>query len=125
MTSLRYRSAWIAASVLLVLLVIWGSLQPNVPSPALSNFDKFEHFGTYTVLALWFTGFSRRSRYWVVALALVALGLAMEIAQFLMHAGRAAEALDIAANTAGVALGVLVAAFGTGNWVRKVETWLP
>jgi VanZ family protein len=125
MIALRYRTAWIVASVLLVVLVIWGSLQTSVQSPALAGFDKVEHFGTYTLLAVWFTGFSRRSRYWIVALALVGLGLAMEIAQFTMQAGRVAEPLDMAANTAGVALGVLVATFGAGGWVQKVEAWLP
>jgi VanZ family protein len=125
MIALRYRAAWIAASALLVLLVVWGSLQTSVQSPAIGGFDKVEHFGTYTLLAIWFTGFTRRSRYWAVALALVGLGLAMEIAQFTMQAGRVAEPLDMAANAAGVALGVLVATFGTGGWVQKVEAWLP
>ena len=125
MIALRYRTAWIVASVLLVLIVIWGSLQTSVQSPALAGFDKFEHFGTYVVLALWFTGFSRRSHYWVVALALLGLGLAMEIAQFTMQAGRVADPLDMAANAAGVALGLLAATFGTGGWVPKVEAWLP
>jgi VanZ family protein len=125
MIALRYRTGWIVASALLVLLVIWGSLQTSVQTSPMGGFDKFEHFGTYTVLAVWFTGFASRSRYWVVALALIALGLAMEVAQFAMQAGRVAEPLDMAANTAGVALGVLVAIFGTGGWVQKVEAWLP
>jgi VanZ family protein len=125
MNALRYRTAWVVASVLLVLLVVWGSLQTSVQSPALGGFDKFEHFGTYTVLATWFTGFSRRNRYWVVALALLGLGLALEITQFAMQAGRVAEPLDMAANTAGVAVGVLLATFATGGWVQKAEAWLP
>lgn len=125
MRVLRYRSAWIAASVLLVLIVVWGSLQTSVQSPAIGGLDKFEHFGTYALLAIWFTGFARKSRYWIVALALLGLGLGLEIAQFTMHAGRVAEPLDMAANTAGVALGVLVALFLTGDWVQKVEASLP
>lgn len=125
MIALRYRATWIFASVLLVLLVVWGSLQTSVPTPALGGFDKFEHFGTYTVLAVWFTGFARKARYWVVAVALVALGLAMEIAQFAMHAGRTADPLDMAANAAGITFGVLLALIATGGWVQKVEAWLP
>jgi len=125
MIALRYRTAWIVASVLLVLLVIWGSLQTSVQTAPIGGFDKFEHFGTYTVLAIWFTGFAPRGRYWLVALALIGLGLAMEIAQFTMQAGRVAEPLDMAANTVGVALGVLIALFGTGGWVQRVEAWLP
>ncbi len=125
MIALRYRTAWVVASALLVLLVIWGSLQTSVKTPVAGGFDKFEHFGTYTVLALWFTGFARRNRYWAVVLALLALGLAMEIAQFAMHAGRTADPLDMAANAAGVAAGVLAATFATGGWIQKADAWLP
>jgi VanZ family protein len=124
MIALRYRSAWILASITLVLLVIWGSLQTSVQGPTIDGFDKFEHLGTYAVLAVWFTGFFRRSRYWVVALGLLGLGLALEIAQFAMHAGRVADPFDMAANTLGVTLGVLIAVFATGGWARKVEAWL-
>lgn len=125
MIALRYRSAWIVASVLLVVVVVWGSLQTSVQTAPMGGFDKVEHFGTYAVLAVWFTGFAQRGRYWLVALALLALGFAMEIAQFAMQAGRVAEPLDMAANAAGVALGVVIALFGTGGWVQKVEAWLP
>jgi len=125
MIALRYRTAWLVASALLVLLVIWGSLQTSVRSPVLGGFDKVQHFGTYVVLALWFTGFSRRSHYWSVALALLGLGFAMEIAQFTMQAGRVAEPLDMAANAAGVALGVLAATYGTGGWIQKADARLP
>ncbi|HEX9206736.1 MAG TPA: VanZ family protein [Steroidobacteraceae bacterium] len=124
MIALRHRSAWVLASIALVLLVIWGSLQTSVQGPTIDGFDKFEHLGTYAVLAVWFTGFFRRSRYWVVVLALLGLGLALEIAQFAMHAGRVADPFDMAANAAGVALGVGVAAYRTGGWVHKVEAWL-
>jgi VanZ family protein len=124
MIALRHRGAWVLASIALVLLVIWGSLQTSVQGPTIDGFDKFEHLGTYAVLAVWFTGFFRRSRYWVVVLALLGLGLALEIAQFAMHAGRVADPFDMAANAAGVALGVGVAACLTGGWVRKVEAWL-
>jgi VanZ family protein len=125
MIALRYRTAWVVASALLVLLVIWGSLQTTVQTVPQGGFDKVQHFGTYAMLAVWFTGFAQRSRYWLVAVALLALGLAMEIAQFTMQAGRVAEPLDMVANAAGVALGVLVAVLGTGGWVQKADAWLP
>lgn len=124
MLALRRRLLWRVASAALVLLVIWGSLQTQVDIPAPEGVDKFEHFGCYAFLTVWFTGLYARSRYWVVAVALLALGLSMEIGQYLMGAGRDADPYDMAANTVGVALGLASALTFTGGWAPKVETWL-
>ncbi len=51
MLSLRYRAFWIAASVVLVTVVVWGSLQTAFGGPTLHGFDKVEHFSTYMFLA--------------------------------------------------------------------------
>jgi VanZ family protein len=124
MLALRHRLAWIVASVALVAIVVWGSLQTAVHVDAPHGFDKVEHFSTYMVLALWFTGLYARPRWWAVVLVLLALGLSMEISQYLMHAGRDADPYDMAANTAGVAVGLLLAWLATGGWAQKVEGWL-
>jgi glycopeptide antibiotics resistance protein len=75
-------------------------------------------------LALWFTGMVRSDRYWVVVGALLLLGLSMEIGQYLMHVGRTADPYDMAANTAGVALGIVAALRISGGWIGKVDAWL-
>jgi VanZ family protein len=124
MLELRHRWLWVTASIVLVLGVIWGSLQTGLHLPVPAGFDKVEHFGTYLVLALWFTGLFPRRRYWVVVGALLLLGLSMEIGQYLMHAGRMADPDDMAANTAGVALGLIMALLATGGWAPKVDAWL-
>ena len=124
MLALRHRWLWGTASVVLVLGVIWGSLQTSVDIPVPGGFDKFEHLGTYLVLALWFTGMFPRARYWAVVGALLLLGLSMEVGQYLMHAGRLADPDDMAANTAGVVLGLAVALLATGGWTPKVDAWL-
>jgi VanZ family protein len=124
MLSLRHRWFWIAASAVLVVTVVVGSLQ-NVFAPALvQGFDKLEHFGTYMFLAVWFTGLYRRPRYWMIAAGLVALGLSMELAQFLMQAGRMGDPYDMAANTGGVAAGLVLACLATGGWAERLEAWL-
>jgi VanZ family protein len=124
MPGLRHRWFWLCASAVLVLGVIWGSLQTGTDIAVPAGFDKVEHFGTYLFLAVWFTGMVRRGRYWVVVAALLLLGLALEIGQDLMHRGRTADPDDMAANTAGVALGIVVAWLATGGWTQKVDAWL-
>lgn len=124
MLSLRYKSIWIFASVVLVLGVIWGSLQTAFGGAVPQGFDKVEHFSTYMFLAVWFTGLLHRPRYWIAALALLALGLSLEIAQFAMRAGRMGDPYDMAANTGGIVAGVLLALLLTGGWAQRVESWL-
>ena len=124
MLPLRHRGLWIALSVVLVSAVAYGSLQPDFGPDVPANFDKVEHFAAYLGLALWFTGLFARSRYWLVAAALVAFGLAIEAAQGAMNLGRSAEALDMVANVLGVSLGLVIAMRGSGEWAHRFEAWL-
>jgi VanZ family protein len=124
MLNLRYRPFWIAASAVLVLGVVWGSLQTVLGGEVPQGFDKVEHFGTYLFLAVWFTGLIARKRWWLVAVTLLMLGAAMEAGQYLMQAGRTADVYDMAANTAGIAAGLTLAALLTGGWAQRVESWL-
>ena len=124
MLNLRFRPFWIAASAILVLVVVWGSLQNSLGGAMPLGFDKVEHFGTYLFLAVWFTGLFTRPRWWTVAVTLLALGAAMEAGQYLMQAGRSADFYDMAANTAGVAVGLWLAAVLTGGWAQRIESWL-
>jgi VanZ family protein len=124
MLPLRYRAFWIAASLAMVVIVIWGSLQTEFATAPVHGFDKVEHFSTYMFLAVWFTGLFVRPRWWRIVAGLLGLGLAMEIGQYLMHAGRMGDPLDMAANTAGVAAGVSLALLLTGGWAQKIESWL-
>lgn len=124
MLHLRYQSFWIAASAVLVLGVVWGSLQTSLDADVPQGFDKVEHFSTYLFLAVWFTGLFARPRWWLIVATLLALGAAMEAAQYVMQAGRSADIYDMVANTAGVAAGLLLAAMLTGGWAQRIESWL-
>jgi len=124
MLPLRYRPYWIAASCVLVAIVVWGSLQTSIRANVGLGFDKVEHFGTYLFLAIWFTGLYRRPRYWAVVAALLLLGLTMELTQFAMHAGRTADPYDMAANGAGIIAGLLFAGISTGGWAQRFEAWM-
>jgi VanZ family protein len=124
MLPLNHKRLWIAASALLVAGVIYGSLSPAPALAVPGNLDKIEHFSSYLILAVWFTALYPRSRYWLVAVALLALGLTMELMQHIMALGRFADPRDMVANAAGVLLGSVLAVVATGGWVRKVDAWL-
>lgn len=124
MLELRHGWWWLLASAVLVGVVVWGSLETGTDIPGPPGFDKVEHLTVYLALALWFTGLVHRGRYWLVVCGLLALGASMEALQYAMHAGRTADVLDMAANTAGIAAGIAIAVLGSGGWARKVEAWL-
>ncbi len=124
MLNLRYRPYWIAASVVLVIGVVWGSLQTALGGDMPHGFDKVEHFSTYMFLAVWFTGLFTRARWWMIVAGLLALGVSMEVGQFMMQSGRMGDPYDMVANTAGVTAGVLLALLLTGGWAQRIESWL-
>ena len=124
MLELRLRGLWLTASVVLVSIVVWGSLQTSVNVPVPGEFDKVEHLGTYGFLTVWFTGLYPRRRDAIIVLALLGLGLSMEIGQYLMGMGRDADPVDMLANAVGVALGLGIARTVTGGWTARVESWL-
>ena len=124
MLPLSHKRLWLAASALLLLFVVYGSLSPAPQVDLPANADKIEHFAAYLLLALWFTALYPRSKYWVVAGALLALGLSMEILQHVMAMGRVADPQDMAANSAGVLLGCGLAVSVTGGWATRVDAWL-
>jgi VanZ family protein len=121
---LAHAPAWIAASLLLVALVVWGSLMPGQDAPPVDHLDKVEHAAVYALLAVWFTGLVARPRYPLVGVALFVLGVLMEVLQHAMHLGRQADVLDVAANVCGTVAGVGLAAWRTGGWAPRVEAWL-
>jgi hypothetical protein len=95
------------AFVIGVAAVIWLSLSPGsgiVPEP----WDKLMHALAYLALtAVAAGGFSRRSLFVVCALALLALGFVLEMAQVRVP-GRQVSMPDALANGCGVALGAVL-----------------
>jgi glycopeptide antibiotics resistance protein len=59
-----------------------------------------------------------------VAAGLLALGVLIEVLQWVMNLGRSAEALDVLANTLGVGVGITIALLATGGWALRLESWL-
>ena len=121
---LRWLPVWLATGWLLVAAVIYLSLTPAPPDVDLPQGDKFGHVLAYAVLMFWFIQIYIRMRSRVgIALALVAMGIALE---FLQGYGgyRTFEVADMAADAAGVALGWASGPPRTGNLFWRIENML-
>jgi VanZ family protein len=123
--SLAYRRHWLVLGLVLVFAVIVSSLAPWVSTPGTyPGFDKMEHVAAYLVLMVWFAGLHPRHAWRWLALALLAMGVLLELAQGAMHLSRTADVRDVVANAAGVGLGVVASAAGLASWPYRLETWL-
>ena len=90
--------AFVGATLMVVVL----SLLPGNDLPAVGISDKFEHIIAYAVLAL-LGGLAFPDATVLLAVALPALGVAMEICQLVVQ-GRSAEVGDAVADAIGVGL---------------------
>jgi VanZ family protein len=120
---LSYRRLWLVLSISLVAIVVAGSLAPP-GQVAVPVGDKWQHAMTYFALAAWFAGLTPRRNYPWVAAALLLLGLCMELLQHTLTAHRVADARDMAANSVGIAAGMVAAYIGLGAWAQRIEAWL-
>jgi VanZ family protein len=122
---LAHAPAWLVASVLLVVTVLYVSLAPqDVPLERPTHFDKVEHVAAYVFLSVWFTGLVARPQYWLAAAALVVFGLTIEFLQAAMPFGRQGDPWDVLANVTGIGIGLALARSMTGGWALKAEAWL-
>lgn len=115
---------WYTVGLLMTAIVVVTSLLPPGDLPQLGINDKVEHGLAYTALTLWFGGLVEPRRYLWLALLLLALGGAIEIAQGLMGLGRQADVRDLYADSYGIAAGLLFCLLGVRHWVRWSERWL-
>jgi VanZ family protein len=110
--------------LLIAALITIACLVPARDLPSLGVSDKFEHSLAFFVLAIWFAGVLERRDFLYLALALIAFGGGIEIAQGLMGLGREADIRDLMADGVGVAAGILLALTPLGRWAMGVESLL-
>tara|TARA_R110002020_G_scaffold48370_3_gene137920 strand:+ start:1364 stop:1759 length:396 start_codon:yes stop_codon:yes gene_type:complete len=98
---------WLALWLLGWVLCVVLSLMPAVDLPGPAHSDKIGHFLAYFMLMAWAVWtFRSRRAHLLAALALVALGVAMEFAQANLTKVRLGDVRDALANTLGVAVGL-------------------
>jgi VanZ family protein len=124
MLPLAHARAWLAASGLMVLVVIVASLTPGTQGPDMGQLDKLGHFLAYAALAAWFGGLVARGRYWAVALYLALLGIGLEVLQEAVALNRTGDPRDVLANVAGIGAGLWLSWWRTGGWALRMEAWL-
>lgn len=120
MNTLRYRSWWIAAAWIQVILIVILGLIPATGVSLLPVSDKVIHFAEFFVLMVWFGGIYCGERQWLVFLGLAMLGIAIELAQGL-NVFRTFDVGDIAANFVGLLVGLLAVRTVLRNWCGRVE----
>lgn len=131
MLPLQHARRWQMASTFLLLAVLSATLLPVVwfwsdKFEVLSWFesiDKWLHGITFMMLSVWFAGQYRPSSYWRIAVGLLAFGLLIEICQR-MVSYRTADGFDVAADAAGIIVGLAIATAGAGGWCLRVESWI-
>jgi VanZ family protein len=123
---LRYQRRWQFAGALVFLSVLSGTLipavwlWPDVSRVTLIDFDKWLHGATFAFLAVWFSGQHSRNRYWGIGIGLFLFGIFIELCQR-MVSYRTAEMMDLAADTVGIVLGLIIALAGVGGWSLRLE----
>jgi VanZ family protein len=119
---LQKRALWLTLGWCYVALIVYLSLTSHPPEVmTFEHGDKVKHFCAYFLLLFWFGQLYTRAMTRVMYFLLFeAMGVTLE---FLQAAGgtRVFEINDMLANTAGLALGLLVVALGAGSLLKKVE----
>ena len=106
-----------------MLFVVVGSLVPASVLRAITVSDKILHAGSYFLLMIWFAGLYKRNKHPWIALALLLLGIALDVLQ-LDTATRTFDLLDIAADAAGIALGLTLSMLLLEGWCQRLERGL-
>jgi VanZ family protein len=118
---LRYPTTWALLGWLLVLGVATGSLLPGpIVAEVMSYNDKVMHASSYFVLMVWFGGLYPRSKHLRIAVALLGLGIALDLLQGLT-ATRSLDIFDILANTVGLVLGLVLSMSLLEGWCQRLE----
>ena len=108
---LRHPRTWLALWCLAVVLVFVACLVPAPDLPSVPHgFDKIEHFLAFFLLAASAVQlYATRRALWYAALGLLALGVAIELAQFAFTSSRSMDPRDVLADVLGVAAGFAIA----------------
>ena len=109
-----------------LLCIVLSLIHPPQLGVDLPDSDKIGHFLAYALLSAWSVWiFASRRSHLLSAIALVLLGIAMELAQGALTDDRMMDARDVWANTFGVLVGQLFAFGPARSLLQKFEArWL-
>jgi VanZ family protein len=113
---------WLAVWGLMILGVIVLSLMRGPPIPELLVIGKIDHFIAYVALAAFAVQlFASRNAQSVAALAMVVLGILLELAQGYLTTYRDMSLYDACVDSVGVAAGLATSWMPLANLLQKME----
>jgi len=118
---LRLKWLWWTVGWAVVLYIAVSCLEPPRYVPDLHLWDKAEHALAFFGMSVWFGGLIRRSRYPLIAVAMILFGGGIEIAQGAMGLGRDEDIMDLVADTVGIVVAMGLLYLGLGGWARWIE----
>lgn len=86
---------------ILLIIIIWKSIEPITGKSAIPHMDKILHFGAYAALCFVALSAKLLKEQKVIVGVVILIGLSMEVLQGLMGMGRSASVGDFIANTLG------------------------
>jgi len=120
LSALRYRTVWLAAGWLLVMLVIYLSVTSRPLEIPLEEGDKLGHLAAYATLMMWFGQLYAGRRRVIAFLGFIALGVALEYVQR-ATGYRSFDWWDMAADAAGTLSGLVLCPPRLPNVLAMVE----
>ncbi len=121
MLPLKFPWLWLSFGLALVVGVVAASIFPGVGIGALG--DKAAHAASYCLLMIWFSGLYARRYHGIVAVTLLALGVALEMIQLKLPY-RFFEPADLLANATGVFIGLGLSFWLFAGWCQRMESRL-
>jgi VanZ family protein len=114
---------WVVLWVLMIVAVIVLSLMPKPPIPPTLMIGKLDHLIAYAALAAMAVQlYAARRTQLVAALALVALGVALELAQGYLTSYRHMAAYDALVDALGIALGLATTRTRLATALLRIDT---
>ena len=121
MLPLRYPWLWRLVGWALIAAVAIGSLMPGAHIPNVNVGDKLLHAAAYFLLMIWFAGLYPRRKHAWIAIALLLLGVALDVLQGVMTTSRQFDPRDIVANAAGIGAALLLSVWLLEGWCQRME----
>jgi VanZ family protein len=109
----------------MIIAVIVLSLMPKPPIPPTLMIGKLDHLIAYAALAAMAVQlYATRRAQWGAGLALIGLGIALELAQGFLTSYRHMAAYDALVDALGVVLGIATAWTPSANWLQWIDARL-
>jgi VanZ family protein len=86
--------------------------------------DKITHALAFAGYGAWFCSVLPRSQWWKIALLLLLYGLFIEALQQMLGFGRSGSWPDVAADAAGIVVGILLARWFGRDLIRAIDRWM-